>query len=215
MADVERLLHDFIAEDREAGADPAAYLARAHGTDRAELEALIDAYLARAPRRRFDAAAFQQSRARRATDELSRALVGQSGWWPALLPRLRWSARLRRAEVVERLAHELEAEDREAKVAAYYHAMEQGTLPAEGVSDRVLEALGAIVGTTAARLRDAGRGLGGAPSGAGAGAAFARVGAPDPELAQEVPPVAVGPTAPAERDEIDDLFTGATAPGGG
>src|SRR5512132_1689739 len=116
MADVERLLHDFIAEDREAGeADPGTYLVRVRGTDRAELEALIDAYLARAPRRRFDRAAFQRSRARKTTDELGRALVGRSGWWPALLPRLRWSARLRRAEVVERLAHDLEADDREAK----------------------------------------------------------------------------------------------------
>ena len=213
MADVERLLHDFIAEDREGGeADPARYLARARGTDRAELEALIDAYLARAPRRRFDAAAFEHSRAHRATDELSRALVGRSGWWPSLLPRLRASARLRRAEVVERLAHELDAQGREAKVAAYYHAMEQGTLPAAGVSDRVLEALAVIVGTTAARLRDAGRGLGAAAPPAGPGAAFARVGAPDPELMDEAPPGAIAPTVTGERDEIDDLFTGARRP---
>ena len=46
MADVERLLHEFIAEDRSGGdADPLAYLRRARGADRAELEALIDAYL--------------------------------------------------------------------------------------------------------------------------------------------------------------------------
>ena len=64
---------------------------------------------------------------------------------------------MRRAELVSRLAAELGAGDREAKVAGYYHAMEQGTLPAAGVSDRVLEALGRIVGESAAALRAAGR----------------------------------------------------------
>ena len=148
MADVERLLHEFIAEDRSGGdADPLAYLQRARGTDRAELEALIDAYLARAPRRRVDPAADQPAAARRAVDELTRAVAGRSGWWPALLPRLRAAARLRRSEVVDRLARDLGATEREAKVGAYYHAMEQGTLPAAGVTDRVLEALAAIVGT--------------------------------------------------------------------
>ena len=44
------------------------------------------------------------------------------------------------------------------KVAGYYHAMEQGTLPAAGVSDRVLEALGARSSARAPQvLRAAGR----------------------------------------------------------
>ncbi len=210
MADVERLIREFIAEDRSGGdADPLAYLQRARGTDRAELEALIDAYLARAPRRRVDPAADQPAAARRAADELTRAVAGRGGWWPALLPRLRAAARLRRSEVVDRLARDLGATEREAKVGAYYHAMEQGTLPAAGVSDRVLEALAVIVGTTAARLRDAGRAIGGPPPGPYAGAAFARIGTPDPELLEELR-AAPAPAPPAgQRDEIDELFTGA------
>jgi hypothetical protein len=210
MADVEHLLYEFIAEDRSGGdADPLAYLRRARGTDRAELEALIDAYLARAPRRRVDQAADEPATARRTADELTRALFGCNGWWPALLPRLRAAARLRRSEVVDRLARDLGATEREAKVGAYYHAMEQGTLPAAGVSDRVLDALAAIVGTTAAQLRDAGRAIGGPPPGPHRGAAFARIGTPDPELLEE-PPAAPAPApAAGQRDEIDELFTGA------
>jgi len=209
MADVERLLHEFIAEDREGGdADPVAYLRRARGTDRAELEALIDAYLTRAPRRRVDPAADQPPAARRTVDELTRAVAGRSGWWPALLPRLRATARLRRSEVVDRLARDLGAAGDEAKVGAYYHAMEQGTLPAAGVSDRVLDALARIMGTTTARLRDAGRAIGGLPPGAHGAAAFARIGTPDPELLEE-PRVAPAPVpAVGQRDEIDELFTG-------
>jgi hypothetical protein len=211
MADVEKLLHEFIEEDRAGGtADPVAYLERVQGTDRAELEALIDGYLARAPRRPFDREAFARSPARGVAEELGRALGGASGTWPALLPRLRHRAELRRSEVVTRLAEELGAGGTEVdKVAGYYHQMEQGTLPAAGVSDRVLEALGHIVGVTAERLREAGRAAGEWRPTPEAAGAFARVGSPDPQYveAREPPP----PATPSEpRDEIDELFTGAS-----
>jgi hypothetical protein len=213
MADVEKLLREFIEEDRAGGtADPLAYLQRVEATDRAELEALIDGYLARAPRRPFDPAAFAQSPARAVAEELGRALSGASGTWPALLPRLRHRAELRRADVVARLAEELGAGGTQAgKVARYYHQMEQGTLPAAGVSDRVLEALGRVVGVTADRLREAGRTAAGSPPSPAAAGAFARVGAPDPRYVEA--DALMGAEAPDEpRDEIDALFTGASAP---
>jgi hypothetical protein len=205
MSDVDRLFQEFIAEDRTGVADPLAYLERASGTDRAELEALIDGYLARAPRRPFDRDAFARSPARGIAEELARSLGGAGGTWPALLPRLRHRAQLRRGDVVARLADELGAADQRDKVARYYHGMEQGTLPAAGVSDRVLEALGRVVGVSAQRLRDAGRAAGDAVAGGTAAAAFARVATPDPRFEEAPPPAA--PRA-AERDEIDELFTG-------
>lgn len=215
MADVERLLQDFITEDRAAGpADPAAYLARVEGPDQAELEARIDDYLAEAPRRPFDREDFMQSPARGVAQELGRALGGASGTWPALLPRLRHRARLRRVEVVSRLADALGAggDAQVAKVAAYYHGMEQGTLPAAGVSDRVLEALASIVGDSTDRLREAGRAAGGAASGAAGAAAFARVGSPDPRYVEPSESAERAERTPAaERDEIDELFTDASA----
>jgi hypothetical protein len=196
MTDVNRLLEEFIAADRAGVADPAEYLARAEGLDRAELEALIDAYLARAPRRAFDRAAFEASPAARAVA----SLAGSSGTWPALLPRLRDRARLRRAELVARLAADLGVSGREAKVASYYHAMEQGTLPSAGVSQRVLEALGRLVGESADVLRRAGEATSAPP--AGGAPAFARKAS--------APAAAPAMRARVERpvrDEVDELFT--------
>lgn len=212
MADVAKLLQDFIAEDRAGGpADPLEYLQRVEGGDRDELETLIDGYLARAPRRGFDRAAFARSPARTVAEELGRALGGSSGTWPALLPRLRHRAQLRRAEVVTRLADELDATPEQVgKIAGYYHQMEHGTLPAAGVSDRVLEALGRVVGVTAQRLREAGRGGLGMPPARAAAGAFARVGSPDPQYVEaEELMAAAAPAGPP--DEIDALFTGASA----
>ena len=212
MADVEKLLHEFIEEDRTAGpADPLRYLERLEGIDRAELEALIDGYLARAPRRAFDADAFERSPARGVAEELARALGGVSGSWPALLPRLRHRARIARSEVVQRLADELGARGAKVeKVTRYYHAMEQGTLPSAGVSDRVLEALGRVLGVTAGRLRDAGKDAGGSGRAAGGAeaAAFARVGSPDPaQVDLDAFTRGAAGSRDEPRDEIDALFT--------
>ena len=211
MTDVELLLQTFIRDVDEHGeADPLAYLARVEGADRAELEALIDGYLARAPRRPFDRAAFETSSARRVAEDVGRSLGGVSGEWPALLPRLRHRARLRRAEVVDALAAALGASGRGVdKVAAYYHGMEQGTLPADGVGDRVLEALAGVVGTSAQALREAGRAAGGSAPRGVAGTAFARIGAPDPEHASAEALMRTDRTADEPRDEIDEAFTNA------
>jgi hypothetical protein len=213
MGDVERLLREFVEEDRISGAaDPLEFLRRADEADRPELEALIDAYLARAPRRPFDREAFARSPARAVADELGRALGGVSGTWPALLPRLRHRASLRRAEVVARLADELGAgAAQRGKVARYYHEMEQGALPATGVSDRVLEALGRVVGVPAERLREAGRAAGGTAPGPSPAAAFARVGSPDPQYAEAGAPATPAHAQEEPPDEIDALFTGASA----
>jgi hypothetical protein len=209
MTDVDHLLADYVAEHRARGdADPLAYLARASPGQRIELAALIDAYLARARRQPFDQNAFRGSSAERTVDELERAIAGQAGLWPALLPRLRDRAGLKRSTLVERLAATLGVSDRQDRVAGYYHAMEQGRLPAQGVSDRVLEALGALVGETAQALREAGRAL--TPPGRGrattASPMFARRAYGEPGAAQPATPPPLPPRA--EWDEVDELFCG-------
>jgi hypothetical protein len=207
MTNIDRLLADYIAEHRAGGeADPREYLSRASPAQRVELAALIDIYLAHAPRQRFDHTRFRGSSAERTVDELERAVAGQAGLWPALLPRLRDRAGLKRSELVERLAAALGVGDRKEKVAGYYHEMEQGRLPAQGVSDRVLEALGQLVGEPAQALREAGRAL--TPSGQGpatAAPAFARRAYGDADPAERA--VASAPP-PAEWDEVDELFRG-------
>jgi hypothetical protein len=212
MADVEQLLSEYIAEHREGGeADPRTYLERVTGTDRDELAALIDAYLVRAPGRDWDPQAFAQSKARDVADAVSLSIGGVSGAWPWLLPQLRKRAELPRRELVHRLAEALEVADREGKVEAYYHQMETGHLPAEGVSDRVLEALSAIVGESVEALRRAGRIFEPTISDEAADAVFSRTATPDPEYAQASPATgapAPRERAPAEPDEVDELFTG-------
>ena len=208
MSDVDRLLAEYVAEHRAGGeADPREFLSRASPAERPELAALIDAYLARAPRQQFDEAAFRGSSAERTVDELEHAIAGQAGLWPALLPRLRDRAGLKRSELVERLAAALGVSDRKDKVAGYYHEMEQGLLPAAGVSDLVLDALGRIVGETTKALRDAGRAL--TPSGEGPAApaaAFARRAYAEPAGASSP---GTQPSPSGEWDEVDQLFRGA------
>jgi hypothetical protein len=209
VTDVDRLLAEYIAEHRAGGtADPREYLSRTSPPQSRELTALIDAYLARAPRQAFDQEAFRGSSAERTVDELERAIAGQAGLWPALLPRLRNQAGLKRSTLVERLASALGVTDHQDKVANYYHEMEQGLLPARGVSDRVLEALGQIVGETAQTLKEAGRGLtppdegaSGAPAVAFARRAYVEPGVTESSGAQ--------PPPRGEWDEVDELFRGA------
>ena len=211
MSDVQRLLAEYIAEHRSGGdADPRSYVARASPAERRELVALIDAYLARAPRQPFDPAGYRGSNAERTVDELDRALGGQSGLWPALLPQLRNRVGLKRSELVERLAAALGVSGKRSKVevAAYYHQMEQGLLPAISVSDRVLEALGHIIGESAEALREAG--LSPRPPETGteaARAAFARRAYPESPAGP--PPAAATPGEAPEWDEVDQLFRGA------
>ena len=51
MTDLDRLFGEYVAEHQAGGeADPRDYLSRVSAAERAELAALIDAYLARAPR---------------------------------------------------------------------------------------------------------------------------------------------------------------------
>lgn len=201
--EVDRLFARYIEEHRSGGvADPAAFLGQLGDTDRAELAGLIDGYLARAPRTAFDAVAFSGSLAERAVTELEGALDALGGSWPELLPELRFRARLLREDVVTRLAAALGFPGRIEKVGRYYHEMERGLLPSAGVSDRVLSALAAIVGTTPQSLREAGEALALPPPSALNRAVFARAAA---GVAFEIP----APAGAESWDEVDQLFRGA------
>ena len=163
MTDVDTLFSEYREAHRSGGeADPSSFLSQVEGTDRAELAALIDAYLARSPGRAWDAAAFAGSPAERVTDQVAAEwdeweLAPEVAGWQELLPALRNKASLKRREVVERLAEGLGVRAQTEKVAAYYHEMETGALPPDGVSNKVLDALGSILGETRDRLRAAGR----------------------------------------------------------
>ncbi len=220
MADVDNLFSEFVTEHRAGGeADPLAFLDQVQGAERAELATLIDGYLVRSPGQAWDAEAFEGSPSALWAEEMSRSLEGAAGTWPVLLPSLRERARIKRSELVERLADRLGVGGGRDLVGSYYHRMEQGQLASDGVSTRVLTALAEIVGSTAEALREAGRGIDPGEEASG-GAVFARSAAPDPEwiasAAQEdllEPPQSPGASQPenqpdAAASEVDRLFTG-------
>lgn len=212
MRGPQQVFEEFAREYRREGeADPRPYLSQLDGDERAELRLLIEAFLERAPRRRWDPDAFAGSLAERA---LARAGTGEEpataerpAGWPELLPALRTEARLKRRTVVERLAAAIGFADQQQRVAAYYHRMEQGQLRPSGVSDRVLEALAGILGGSAEALRRAGDA--GQRAAEAGGEVFARVGAPEGGSA-----IGGGGAASAREDaaepadELDRLFTG-------
>jgi hypothetical protein len=200
MHEIDRLMAEYKEAHRAGEGDPRPFLERAAPADRALLAALIDAFLEEAPRRDVAEAG---PAAAAVTEEVQRALSGSSGLWPALLPRLRGRARLRRAEVVSQLAARLGAQGQQEKVGLYYHQMEQGLLPEKGVSDTVLEALARIVGYTADGLRRAGQLPAPGPPRADEGAVFARATYGE---AEEPAAGAGGPPEPF--DEVDRLFRG-------
>ena len=211
MAEVEKLFEEFVAEHRAAGrADPLEFLRKVDGTERRELAVLIDAYLVRSPGRQWNAEEFAGSPAERWAQQMTQSLVGEAGLWPEVLPRLRNEAKITRKSLVERLAAAIGATAQTPKVASYYHQMEQGELPAGGVSTRVLEALAGIVGSSAEALRAAGEGM--TRGVVAEEAVFARTAIPDPEYADaDAAPVMA--ESLQERlddgpDEVDRLFTG-------
>lgn len=208
MADLERLLEEFAA-DFEAGREPQldALLSRAPASRRDELAELIDRYLLHAPRRRFDAAAYERSPARDSVERVWESLEGVSGSWPELLPHLRNRARIRRRDLVERLAEALGLGAHTGRIAEYYNDMEHGRLPAAGVSGRVIEALAAIVSADPETIRAAGRATTPPPD---AAPLFARQALIDesygPAAVSEA--LAERVVEPQEPDEVDRLFRG-------
>jgi hypothetical protein len=204
MSELDRLLAEYKQAHQAGRGDPRPYLERASAGDRPLLSALIDAYLEHAPRRELSPQGFRESAAAPVAEAVQRSLAGSAGLWPALLPRLRGQARLKRADVVRELAARLGAESKQDKVASYYHQMEQGLLPAAGVSDTVLEALGRIVGVAADSLRSAGARPAPGPPRSDAAAVFARTSrggpASDPGVSE--------PEAQDDWDEVDRLFRG-------
>jgi hypothetical protein len=204
MADVEKLLAEFAEELRNAGeADPRPYLRQVEGAERRELAALIDACIENAPRRAWDADAYRGSPSERAVERLQ-GVVEPSG---ESLRRLRDERKLKRSELTSRLADALGFADREPKVAHYYHQLEQGLLSTTGVSSRVFDALGAILGESVARVRAAAGGIAESAASDASQGAFARMSAPAPELEAADADRSPAP-AKEEWDEVDELFRG-------
>jgi hypothetical protein len=210
MGASDRILSEFM-DAWAAGARPRVqeYLERVPEAEREELAAQVAAFVEWAPTPAYSAAAREAILAEPAAVAAVGAVDREAGLWPALLPRLR--GRLSVRELAARLAEALGVQGGEAKTQAYLERMEAGTLDPTGVSRRVLEALGRILGADAAELEAAGT-FGGFSR--PAFAAF-RSDAPLEELARRLEVVADALVAdsPEGFDEVDRLFRGGRDPG--
>jgi len=213
MADVDRLLREYIERFESGGsADPSDFLARVEGRDRNRLSVLIEGYLEHsAPAQDWDADAFRGSVAEKAVARVAESWSETAGQLPVELVRLRNEREITRADLVGRLADSLGVSGAREKVAFYYHRLERGLLPAEGISAKVWEALANLLGTSAEDLREAASSA--RPAAGAAGPAYARTAPPPPaayveQLNQEAGMASPGEPAASEPDEVDELFTG-------
>lgn len=165
MDRIDELLNAYREAFARGETDPEPFLTQVEGVERQELDGLIDEYLLTAQRIAFDAKAYKGSRAERVVENASSQLGIETGGWPILLPSLRKRWKLKRSVVVANLADALGAKDsREmAEVGDFYHAMEYGTLPPDGVSSVVLNALEQIYRLKTGMLRKAGSAFEGVP----------------------------------------------------
>ena len=206
MSSVDELFDRYKADFTAGRAEGVeAYLARVSGADRRELSALIEAFLARGARPPYTPEAFA---AAAASPLAQRVMASLEEGWPQLLPRARDRAGILRSEVVARLAQALGVTARQDKVERYYHQMERGLLPPAGVSDRVLDALGEIIGVSRERLRAAGRVAPPPPPPPPAAAAPAFARAAPPVAASKSLRARVAQPEPPQWDEVDELFRG-------
>jgi len=211
MTPLPELFAEYVFAERSGQGDPRPFLQRAEPSERDALAEMIDAYLAQAPGKEWDPDAFRDSPARAMIEPLTRALNGVSGTWPVLLPTLRERARIKRADLVERLAAKLGFPGQREVVGEYYHRMEFGTADSGRVDDKVLDALGDILGLPAAALRRAGDLVAGGEL-EREGVVFARQASLALEAADEEAladePAAADRIPDPEQDAVIELFTG-------
>ena len=193
MSDVDRLLAEFRAAfEADPRTRPAPYLARAAAAQRRELAALIDGWLASAPRR---AAGAPTAAPAVALDRTQRALGGAGGWGE-LLPALRQRARLGRDELAARLADALGVGDRAPKVARYTRAWRRAAWIRAGSPTACSRRWARW---SAPRPRACGR----PPAAGGAGSPAVRAA-----LRRRTASASASASRREAADEVDRLFTG-------
>ncbi len=185
---VERLFDEFVAA-RERGEQPEVPgLLAAAGPGADQLGRLIDAYLRSAPVSPSDEETIVLMEARLQSEP------------PLLVLRLR--RKLGREAVVSTLMSTLRLDPaKRRKVEAYYHELETGLLPAEGVDRSVWDALGGFLRANARALA----GTGGTSGELNVAAAYLRQA--DVSSVEEAVRAPADASSAAERDEIDRLFT--------
>jgi hypothetical protein len=149
MSRVDELLTRYIAEHSGRGdADPGPYLGEVTGTDRAELAAMIDRYLAEAPPPAFDQEQFAGFREDPRWGALVERILALS------LEKLRTDAEVTKQQVGTLLASELDLAGHEPGLKRRYHDLEAGNIDPERVAPGVWGALSNAFSQSVDRLKD-------------------------------------------------------------
>lgn len=204
MTSCEAVLSRYI-DDWNAGRRPRAedYLARVDAAQRDELAEQIATYASWAPTPPYSPEALHEIRSEPALADVREAAGREGGLWSVMLPALRTRAGLGLAELGQRVHGALGLGSGEEKTARYLQDMERDRLDPRGVSQRVLDALAAALGTSGRDLAEAGDlGSGGRPA-----MALYRDGPMDLEVLHELAGAA-HERDPGDYDEIDELFRG-------
>lgn len=206
---VRKHFERYVEGFRRGQGDPGPIMEGLDEQSRFRLRRMIDEYLETGPVPDPDLYSPDDPEVHEIVAAIMPSLDGRSGGLSLLLARRRGQLGLNQADVVDSLVEDFKASPAEAeKIDAYYHDLEWGSLPAAGLTDRLLDSLAKALETTRGRLREAGRALG--PGRAGStGPVFARNADQVEEMAslgQASPGVAPARSA-SPPDRIDELFT--------
>ena len=211
--DMDERLEAFVTAYEKGDGNPLPFMEGLDEPGRRRFRVRIEQYLKENPEPVFNPERLNDERLKAMARRTASRLDGVTGSMSQLVIELRGRKGLLQEDVVEALAEDFDASrDEKEKIDDYYHDLEFGTLSAKGISDRVLDSLAALFGTTRDALRKAGEALGpsGSPSG---GLLFARMADNSEEVfdgqaspAMEVPAGESRKASPPDR--IDELFTG-------
>jgi hypothetical protein len=185
-----------------------AVLDRAEPGEREALRVLLADWLAIAPTPALTPPAAEAVAADPILRDALAATGRDAGAWPELLPRLRRQAGLSVRAVAERVVAAFGLRGDEDRAAGYLERMERGDLDASRVSDRLLAALGTVLGVPGEELAEAGT-LRFRPA-AAPSALFRADGEPVDALLEDLKLLAEAAAAPAPppMDDLDRLFLG-------
>jgi hypothetical protein len=150
---VDRAFDEFVAAFRSGRGDPKPFLDRFDGSERRELDLLIEGFIAAGPVSDPDPT---DPRVATITGQVLDRLEVPAGGLASLLARLRQRAKLTQASVVGAIADSIGASPAEAeKIDVYYHRLEWGSLPADGLSRDLFGTLAKILGVKPGLLEQA------------------------------------------------------------
>ncbi len=218
MTRVEHALGEFAAAWK-AGRRPRIeqFVARLDPSDREEFLELVDAWLELAPDPVYDEGTRTRIAGESDVAAVVHALREDRTLWPDLLPRLRERRGLSLRELshllVEVLALPAATAADESRLAGWLERMETDRVDPDGVTRRVLCALGDTLGVSATTLEDAGDVRGWRP--ATAGGLLWRADVPaQAQLGAQLDALAAAGAMPAPDhdsagtgDDVDALFT--------